>query len=639
MADNEVQVDIVANATNFLATMQQAADGVKDFATQAVEHFGLLKGAIEGLAVADIVKNVAELEDKFGELAEQINRTSQMTGLTTDEVQQFNFAVTQTGGNSDSAASALLRLERNMSAAKDPTNAAALAFKAMGISATTAAGQTRPVQDVLNDLANYFNKTADGANKTALALQVGGRGFAQMIPLLDQGSAGLTKFNQELVETQSSMTGQQVESFEQYNQSLKLLGASWEGFKLAVATYFEPAAELVVNTLSTILHGVTAVISAVNDMTSALSKMGYGQYAPQNQTTQQENKPDAASPASQKQIEEAKKAADELLQIHKDANDQAYAMYVSNAQQVLSIDQESNAQQLALGRETNEQFLQNEGLYEQEAYQKEEEALEAKELISRNFYQQKLAMAEGDAAATAKIQEQSAKSYETFLQQQTALQNKFDLQKQKLDDKTAQDSIKNYKTAFDGINSAFDTTINHLLQGTETFQQAWTELAGNIAMVFVEMGEKMVAQWAWQELANLFASKTTGIGQVTTNASVAASAAIASTAAIPLVGPEAAPAAGAAAYSEAIAYLPSAAGGWDIPQDSLAMVHKKEMILPAELSDKIRNMTDSSQNNFAFNISAVDGASVKNMLMQHGSTIIDVINSQVRNLNPKAMAR
>jgi len=37
--------------------------------------------------------------------------------------------------------------------------------------------------------------------------------------------------------------------------------------------------------------------------------------------------------------------------------------------------------------------------------------------------------------------------------------------------------------------------------------------------------------------------------------------------------------------------LASAAGGWDVPSDSLAMVHKKEMILPPWLAERVRGMT------------------------------------------------
>ena len=87
--------------------------------------------------------------------------------------------------------------------------------------------------------------------------------------------------------------------------------------------------------------------------------------------------------------------------------------------------------------------------------------------------------------------------------------------------------------------------------------------------------------------------------------------------------------------------LPSAAGGWgEVPQDGIAMIHKKEMVLPAPLAEKVRNMTDGGSgggNTYHFNISALDGNSVKDMFMKHGGAIVSSMNNQSRNLNPHVM--
>jgi hypothetical protein len=84
--------------------------------------------------------------------------------------------------------------------------------------------------------------------------------------------------------------------------------------------------------------------------------------------------------------------------------------------------------------------------------------------------------------------------------------------------------------------------------------------------------------------------------QVMSNAAVAGSAAFASTAAIPVIGPEMAPGAAAAAYSATAAFAPmaSARNGFDIPAglNPVTQLHEKEMVLPAKQADVIRNMAD-----------------------------------------------
>lgn len=89
----------------------------------------------------------------------------------------------------------------------------------------------------------------------------------------------------------------------------------------------------------------------------------------------------------------------------------------------------------------------------------------------------------------------------------------------------------------------------------------------------------------------LTTQQTTTIAAILGYAAEAAVAAMASVAAIPFVGWAMAPEVGAATYATGLAYLASAAGGWDeIPHDQIAQVHKKEMILSAPLAEGLRNL-------------------------------------------------
>lgn len=88
------------------------------------------------------------------------------------------------------------------------------------------------------------------------------------------------------------------------------------------------------------------------------------------------------------------------------------------------------------------------------------------------------------------------------------------------------------------------------------------------------------------------AAAAAGTTEITTNAAVAAAGAYKSTVVIPFIGPIAAPAAAALALAAVLGFasLISAKGGMgEVPGDQLAMVHKKEMILPAWIAEPMRN--------------------------------------------------
>lgn len=619
MSDSEVNVKITAQSDQFDSAVHKSDDTFKGFSTNLNthlgdlrEHFALAKEAVEGFFVALAVEKIAELEDHFGNLAEQIARTSAMTGLTTEAVQEFNFAVTMSGGNAESASTTLERLEKNMAEAGNKTSQAALAFKAMDISATNADGSLRPINAVLADIANYFNKTADGAAKTALAMQIMGRGGAQLIPVLNKGSEGLDDFNQKLEETNSKMSGEQLDAYTRLDESIKVLSAAWSGFSLAVADFFRPAAEAIVTWLTEIIEKATEAAKWVDQVTHSF---GYAKYAPENQNTPAEkaNKPQAATPQTAKQIADAKTINDAKL-----AQDRDYA------EGAIAIAKQRNANELALGAETKEQYLK-----------RELDFLEQEKALNDKYYNDKFEAAKGDAAEQAKINEQRVKSTE-----------KLAVDEIKIHGQLKQESLASYKAMFDSLTNGFQSMTEKLIRGTATWRDAFRQMCGDMIVDFAKMQVANVARLLWAAAIDKNVTIAGAITKRAANATTAAGGAWDAVVGIPIIGPALAPVAAAAAFAGVMAFgLPSAAGGWDnVPQDGLAMIHKNEMVLPSSLADKVRGMADSgsssesSGHTFHFNISALDGNSVKEMFMKNGGIIVDSINRQTRNLNQMARA-
>jgi hypothetical protein len=71
------------------------------------------------------------------------------------------------------------------------------ALKQMGIATEYANGKLLPLNDVLNQAADYFHAHAGAVNNAALANELFGRGGYQLLPVLEQGSAGLHAFTEE----------------------------------------------------------------------------------------------------------------------------------------------------------------------------------------------------------------------------------------------------------------------------------------------------------------------------------------------------------------------------------------------------------------------------------------------------------
>lgn len=217
-----------------------------------------------------------------------------------------------------------------------------------------------------------------------------------------------------------------------------------------------------------------------------------------------------------------------------------------------------------------------------------------------------------------------------------------------------------WEQMFSGVTSAIETSIKGLIMGTQTLQRAVATLGQAVISEFVNMAVKKAASWLSSELAmtaattagtaqrtaieaaasaeSLVMKAATGLKTIMMDAYKAAAGAFSATADIPIVGPILAPEAAAGALAEVSGFagsIASAAGGWEVPKDTIAQVHKNEMILPANLSDRIRNMTEPNGGGHtfhnSFHISALDAPGVKELLTKHGGDIIGkIIGKQLR---------
>jgi hypothetical protein len=236
---------------------------------------------------------------------------------------------------------------------------------------------------------------------------------------------------------------------------------------------------------------------------------------------------------------------------------------------------------------------------------------------------------------------------------------KFQSDKEKLDLQAAQTSQRTWQSLMQPIQRAFDTSITGMILGTTTLQKAVANIAQSILAEFVNLGVKMATNWIASELAMTTATQAGAAARTAADGEgMAAGLAIKAANAIksigtdsaqafsgifaflaPIMGPAAAgpAAAGEATVMAAASGIASAAGGWMVPSDQLAMVHQNEMILPANISQGLQNMISANGGAGAgagpvvVNVSAIDSQDVKRFFQSNGSLLVNAVNKAMRN--------
>lgn len=210
----------------------------------------------EVAAAAFAVEKIAEWAHQVAESGAQVLHLSQQLGLSTEAVSAFGFAAQAMGLSLDQAGTLMERLEKNLVAAQSGTGKEAAAFQALGLSARDL--KNLSIDEVMNRVADAFAKSADGPDKTAIAMALMGRAGAQMIPLLDQGRAGLAQFRAEAEDSGTVLSGPMAEGMEKTVIGMSGLWSSVQGLGISLFELFKPAIDAVVS-------GLTGFVRAAND--------------------------------------------------------------------------------------------------------------------------------------------------------------------------------------------------------------------------------------------------------------------------------------------------------------------------------------------------------------------------------------
>jgi len=254
--------------------------------------------------------------------------------------------------------------------------------------------------------------------------------------------------------------------------------------------------------------------------------------------------------------------------------------------------------------------------------------------------------------------QQDASSDEKLWGEELQVYQKFQSDKEKLDLQAVQTSQRTWQSLMQPIQRAFDTSITGMILGTTTLQKAVANIAQSILAEFVNLGVKMVTSWIASELSMTTATEAGAAARTAADGEgMAAGLAIKAANAVksimtdsaqafsgifaflsPLMGPAAAgpAAAGEATVMAAASGIASAARGWVVPSDQLAMVHQNEMILPANISQGLQNMISAGgagtgASPVVINVSAIDSQDVKRFFHSNGSLLVNALNKAMRN--------
>jgi len=163
------------------------------------------------------------------ESAAKLNQLSQATGVSVEALSGLGFVAKQVGVDQQTLAQGLDRMSKSAFAAATAPAGAVNAYTRLGIAVRDSSGQIRSTEAIFADLAAKFAAMPDGITKSALAMQIFGRGGAEIIPVLNLGRQGV----QDLLDTAQKlgvvMDTATAAAAERFSQGIGVLEAGAQG--------------------------------------------------------------------------------------------------------------------------------------------------------------------------------------------------------------------------------------------------------------------------------------------------------------------------------------------------------------------------------------------------------------------------
>ena len=495
--------------------------------------------------------------------------TSEITGLSTEDVQKFQFAVRLSGGDAETAGITIGIFEKNIAEASSGAGTAAQAFSNMGISIKDdITGATRPAIDILGDLADVFPRVTDANLRAEYARALFGRGYQSLLAILLQGREGLKELNTQLDETGAKMSPEMVEKTDELAKHTKVMGSAWDGFAHTIENAVLPAYDGLIQKSTAALESATKWMNffqSMPKMSEASERIhandgwqgssgnfdgwqgSSGSIAGSKDYGTQFGPPTPIKLAPLKSPGAGKAGGDE---------DDGELDYLKNLYTT----------QIALSHTAFEQVQQDQkGLLDSKKESAADE-LEAVKAAAELEYQaiqgsldQEASLYDKDSVEFAQVQNKKALAAAQYGLEMSRV----DTEIARAQQEAAKQNEQTFKAATDLISRDLDTMLTGILQGTESLQEALAKVFENIAVSFVEAVIKMMVQWAAFEVL------TQGFG-------VAG-----------LVNPMSGGFGGVVAGALGIKSYD--VGSWSIPSDQMAFVHAGEMILPEQQASAIRS--------------------------------------------------
>lgn len=212
-------------------------------------------------AVKETVKALAGAVTESAYWADDLNTMAKTTGISTEQLQKYQFAAEQVDVSVDTIAGSMAKLTKNMSTARGGTGAAAEAFAQLGITITDTNGELRSNDDVFQETIAALGKIENETERDAAAMAIFGKSAQDLNPLILGGAETLQELGKQAEEAGLILGQDSLDQLNLVSDALDTFKAtSGAAGKLFMVGFAQPISDAI-NTLTGYVQRLTSAFS------------------------------------------------------------------------------------------------------------------------------------------------------------------------------------------------------------------------------------------------------------------------------------------------------------------------------------------------------------------------------------------
>jgi hypothetical protein len=216
------------------------------------KSLGTVGAALLGTGTATLAPLIASAIS-FGETGAAFDDVAQRTGLAGDAISELAHAADMSGTGIEALEKGVRKMQQTLIGAAEGSKTDIAALDALGLTVEDLAGKTGDQQFEM--FAEALSQIEDPAERSSRAMDVFGKAGAELVPLLQEGSAGIQALREDARALGLQMSSEDVSAAAAFDDSLVRLKGSIKGIVLSIGGALAPTLTNASNLVTTIAAG------------------------------------------------------------------------------------------------------------------------------------------------------------------------------------------------------------------------------------------------------------------------------------------------------------------------------------------------------------------------------------------------